>query len=83
MKLDRRRFLKLSAASVGAVAFAGRAAALRAPWAVPRKWYAGEVRTVFSYCENCFWKCGIAVKVEGGRVRKIDGQKQNPKSRGR
>ena len=83
MKLSRRRFLTLSAASVGAITQVGRARAVRPPWAVPRKWYEGEVRTVLSYCENCFWKCGIAVRVEGGKVRKIDGQKQNPKSRGR
>jgi len=83
MKLTRRKFVTLSAASVGAIALSGRADALKAPWTVPRKWYEDEVKTVYSYCENCFWKCGITVKVAGGKVRKIDGQKDNPKSRGR
>jgi len=83
MKLTRRKFVTLSAASVGAITLGGRADALKAPWAVPQKWYEGEIKTVYSYCENCFWKCGITVKVAGGKVRKIDGQKDNPKSRGR
>ena len=83
MKLNRRKFLTLSAASVGAVALGGRAGAFKAPWTVPQKWYEGQVTTIYSYCENCFWKCGITVKVAGGKVRKIDGQKHNPKSRGR
>jgi thiosulfate reductase / polysulfide reductase chain A len=90
VKLRRREFLKLSGATVGALALGGTAQAqlfpdgfpnpFRAP---PGKWFSkDDVTTVYSYCENCFWKCGIKVAVQGGKVRKIDGYAENPKSRG-
>lgn len=87
--MDRREFLKLSAASVGAATVAGQASAqslldrIPNPFApLPPQWFDGDVETVYSYCENCFWKCGIEVKVAGGKVRKVDGYATNPKSRG-
>lgn len=90
MKLKRRDFLKLSGAAVGAMALGGSAQAqlfpdgfpnpFRAP---PGKWFnKDDVTTVYSYYEMCFWKCGITATVQGGKVRKIDGQAGNPKSNG-
>jgi len=86
VRLKRRAFLKLSAASVGAMMLAPEAGALKLPNPLaraPRAWYQGDVRTVLTYCENCFWKCGVRASVEGGRVWKVDGYAANPKSRGR
>ncbi len=89
MKLQRREFLKLSAATVGALALGTEAQAQMFPDGFPNpfrapsgKWFDDEVRTVYSYCENCFWKCGIKASVSGGKVRKVDGYVENPKSRG-
>ncbi len=89
MALDRRTFLKLSSATVGAAAIGGAASAqsvldrIPNPFApMPPQWYDGEVKEVYSYCENCFWKCGIKAYVSGGKVRKVDGYVGNPKSRG-
>jgi thiosulfate reductase / polysulfide reductase chain A len=89
MKLQRRDFLKLSAATVGALALGSQAQAQMFPDGFPNpfrapsgKWFDDEVRTVYSYCENCFWKCGIKASVSGGKVRKVDGYVENPKSRG-
>jgi thiosulfate reductase/polysulfide reductase chain A len=84
MKLRRREFIKLSAAAVGALSLGGGAQAFmpnpfRGP---PGKWFTREVSEVFSVCENCFWRCGVKVFVEGGKVRKIDGYVGNPKSNG-
>jgi thiosulfate reductase / polysulfide reductase chain A len=90
VKLRRREFLKLSGATVGALALGSSAQAqlfpdgfpnpFRAP---PGKWFTkDDVTTVYSYCENCFWKCGIKAFVQGGKVRKVDGYAENPKSRG-
>src|SRR6056297_277583 len=87
--MDRRNFLKLSCATVGAVAVTGQAHGqslldrIPNPFApMPEEWHASEVKTVYSYCENCFWKCGIEVSVADGKVRKVDGYLRNPKSRG-
>jgi len=87
--MDRRQFLKLSAATVGAATVSGTASAQALPdWIpnpfapMPPQWFDGDVKQVYSYCENCFWKCGIQVSVEGGKVRKVDGYAANPKSRG-
>jgi thiosulfate reductase/polysulfide reductase chain A len=87
--IDRRTFLKLSSATVGAAAIGGQASAqsildrIPNPFApMPPQWYDGDVSKVYSYCENCFWKCGIEVSVAGGKIRKVDGYLRNPKSRG-
>ena len=89
MGIDRRTFLKLSSATVGAAAIGGAASAqsvldrIPNPFApMPPQWYDGQVKEVYSYCENCFWKCGIKAYVSGGKVRKVDGYVGNPKSRG-
>ncbi|UCH25963.1 MAG: molybdopterin-dependent oxidoreductase [Trueperaceae bacterium] len=86
MKLRRREFLKLSAASVGALALGEQvgASSLPNPLArVPAPWYATGVTQSYSICENCFWKCGITAHVAGGKVFKVEGYQGNPKSRGR
>lgn len=80
MKLQRRSFIKLSAAAVGAVGVGGVAVMSNRAKASP--WYNKEVKTVYSICENCFWRCGVKVSVVGNRVYKADGYKENPKSRG-
>ncbi len=89
MKLQRREFIKLSCATVGAMTLGSGAMAQIFPDGFPNpfrapkgKWFDRDVTTVYSYCENCFWKCGIKAFVEGGKVRKIDGYAENPKSRG-
>jgi len=40
-------------------------------------------KIVPSFCELCFWKCGILAHVKGGRVTKIKGNPKHPLSRGR
>lgn len=80
MSIKRRSFLKLSAATVGAL---GVGVGLAPQAKAARAWYDQEVKTVFSYCENCFWRCGIKAFVAGGRVFKVEGYAENPKSRGK
>ncbi|HWG84014.1 MAG TPA: molybdopterin-dependent oxidoreductase, partial [Deinococcales bacterium] len=83
MKLSRRSFMGLSAATVGAVTVG--AAALRGSTASAAKapWHKGKVEKVYSICENCLWRCGIVASVVNGRVHKVDGYAENPKSRGK
>jgi thiosulfate reductase / polysulfide reductase chain A len=85
-KLTRRRFLKTSASSVGALVFLDRTfwslTASMARLGVPPPWFKGQVKTTYNYCDICPWRCGIVVKSVGNRVYKIDGNPKDPKSRG-
>jgi thiosulfate reductase/polysulfide reductase chain A len=36
-----------------------------------------------TYCEMCFWKCGLIAKVVDGRVVKLEGNPLHPNSRGK
>jgi thiosulfate reductase / polysulfide reductase chain A len=40
-------------------------------------------RVVATFCELCFWKCGVLAHVKDGRVTKIQGNPKDPLSRGR
>lgn len=79
--LSRRRFLKISAATFGAGAAATQipplthlAHAATAP---------GEVTTVPTFCEMCFWRCAGFASVRDGKVWKFEGNPIDPQSRGR
>jgi thiosulfate reductase/polysulfide reductase chain A len=80
-ELSRRRFLQVTAAAAGAAA-AG-CATPRIP-ALPA--LAGErdrVRTVPTFCDMCFWKCGAIAHLRNDRLWKIEGNPDDPLSRGR
>jgi thiosulfate reductase / polysulfide reductase chain A len=79
--LSRRRFLKISAGSL-AVAGASGGAAVALSSDRPDA-PAGEVRTVPTFCDICFWKCGAIASVRNGRLWKIEGNPLDPLSRGR
>ena len=38
---------------------------------------------VATFCELCFWKCGVLAHVKDGRVTKLQGNPRDPLSRGR
>jgi thiosulfate reductase/polysulfide reductase chain A len=76
--VSRRRFLKISAASFGA----GAVATQLAPLSQAAKG-GGEVKTVPTFCEMCFWRCGGIGYVRDGRLWKFEGNPLDPQSRGR
>ncbi len=84
--VSRRRFLRGSAAALGALtvakpSLAGVTRGLRRLGArLP--WYRQTPTTTYNYCDMCPWRCGVVVKSVGGRVVKIDGNPKDPKSRG-
>lgn len=52
-------------------------------WGVPIPWYQqGPISHTFTVCDMCPWHCGIIVETVNGTVRKIDGNPNDPKSRG-
>jgi len=84
MALRRREFIKIAAGSVGATALSG----LASRWwgldadPIPDPNTDGD-RVVPTFCELCFWKCGVLAHVKDGRVTKLTGNPAHPLSRGR
>jgi thiosulfate reductase/polysulfide reductase chain A len=85
MELTRRRFIRIGGAAAGATAV-GSGLATR--WwgldgdAVADPGTDGD-QVVPTFCELCFWKCGVLAHVRGGRVTKLTGNPKHPLSRGR
>jgi thiosulfate reductase/polysulfide reductase chain A len=80
--LSRRRFLKIAGAGAGAAAVGGSACG----WVRrPRAALGGEqgVRQVPTFCDICFWKCNAIATVRDGTLWKIEGNPDDPLSRGR
>ena len=75
MSLSRRQFIKIGAAGAGSAALAS---GLGTRWwgldgdHTPDPRTDGD-RVVASYCELCFWGCGVLAHVKEGRVTKITG----------
>lgn len=88
LQITRRSFLKTALAGSGGLALATRQAkrtvAARLTQAgVPEAWfYRGAIKTTYSVCDMCPWRCGIVVQSVGDRVYKIDGNPADPKSGG-
>ena len=80
--LSRRRFLKISAATVVAAGAAGPAARALAAAATPAGGARG-VRTIPTFCDICFWKCGAVASVRDGQLWKIEGNPLDPLCQGR
>jgi thiosulfate reductase/polysulfide reductase chain A len=82
--MKRREFIRVSGAAAGlSVAGVG----LGNDWfglydSPPRDPGTDGDRVVPSFCELCFWKCGILAHVKNGRVTKIQGNPRDPLSQG-
>jgi len=79
--LSRRRFLKIAGATTGAAALSGSAAGWLSKAALaPAE---SGLRRVPTYCDICFWKCGAIATVRDGVLWKVEGNPEDPLSRGR
>jgi thiosulfate reductase/polysulfide reductase chain A len=77
-RLTRRRFLQVSAATLGA------STAFNPPFPVIGSAAAAPaLRTVPTFCEMCFWRCGGIATVRDGRLWKFEGNPIDPQSHGR
>ncbi len=84
MKFTRREFIRIGAVGSGAVAASG----LTTNWWNLQAHELPDPKTdgdyvVPTFCELCFWKCGVLAHVKNGRVTKIVGNPAHPLSKGR
>ena len=82
--MRRREFIRISSYGLGGASLLG---------GVSTNWYSlygaelpnpgtdGD-RVVPTFCELCFWKCGVLAHVKDGRVTKLQGNPNDPLSRG-
>jgi thiosulfate reductase/polysulfide reductase chain A len=83
-RLSRRRFLKITAATFGAATVGGAVGpAGQVASAAGRAPAAGDVKTIPTFCEMCFWRCGGIAYVRDGKLWKFEGNPRDPQSRGR
>ena len=86
--LSRRRFLKITGGAAG-IAAAGAATGfavspgLSSLLADAPAGDGDSVRRVATFCDVCFWKCNAIASVKGGKLWKIEGNPNDPLSRGR
>ncbi len=78
--LSRRKFLKISGATIAAAAAIGTVSkALDKSETVKRK----GIHKIPTFCDICFWKCGAIAYVRDGELWKVEGNPLDPLSRGR
>jgi thiosulfate reductase/polysulfide reductase chain A len=82
--ISRRDFLKVGAASAGALALGQ----MLPPLVAQAAREAGHLNAqgdgyVPSMCEMCVWRCGLLAKVQKDHVVKLDGNPEHPHSRGK
>lgn len=82
--LSRRRFLKISTTTAGAVIALGTANKLKSQVekltsSSPQK----GIKKIPTFCDMCFWKCGAIAYIRNGKLWKIEGNPDDPLSNGR
>ncbi len=82
-RISRRRFLKISAATFGAATAATQWKSIPGLAVAAGPEAEKGVRTVPTFCEQCFWRCGGIAYVRDGRLWKFEGNPKDPQSRGR
>jgi len=85
MGFSRRQFIKIGGATAGAAAVGS---------GLGTNWWSLQAHEVHdpgtdgdtivpTFCELCFWKCGVLAHVKNGRVTKLVGNPKHPLSNGR
>jgi thiosulfate reductase/polysulfide reductase chain A len=82
--ITRRRFLKITGISLGAAAAAKTLCVLPGTARALEKAAAPSgVKVIPTFCDICFWKCGVLAYVRDGKLWKVEGNPEDPLSRGR
>ena len=80
-KFSRRTFFKVSGAATAGLTVAASLPKVFQSWAEE----AGQkdMKQIPTFCELCFWNCGLIAKVENNKVVKVDGNPLSLRGRGR
>jgi thiosulfate reductase/polysulfide reductase chain A len=80
-KLTRRDFLRRTSTTAAIAAAATTTAGAQ----VRQQGWHGDTRVelIPSYCEMCFWRCGILAEVKDGKVLKVRGNPNHPLTKGK
>jgi thiosulfate reductase / polysulfide reductase chain A len=84
--LSRRRFLKISGATISAAAaVTSLSSVVKGAQKIDEK--TGNpingIQKIPTYCDVCFWKCGAIAYIKDGKLWKIEGNPDDPLSNGR
>jgi thiosulfate reductase / polysulfide reductase chain A len=80
-KFSRRTFLKATGTATAGITVAATMSGKFLSWAEE----AGQkdLQQIPTFCELCFWNCGLIAKVENKKVVKVDGNPLSVRGRGR
>ena len=78
--MNRRQFLRIGAGTLTAAGLTTVIGGEKARASTPGM---SSLRTVPTFCDLCFWKCGAIATVRDGKLWKIEGNPLDPLSRGR
>lgn len=81
--ISRRKFLKITGFSVGAVAAASALSPIVKGSEKINKEKVKGIQKIPTYCDICFWKCGAIAYLKDGNLWKIEGNPNDPLSKGR
>lgn len=81
MKFSRRTFFKAAGAATAGIAAVSTVPKSVLSWA--EETAQKDMQQIPTFCELCFWNCGLIAKVENGKVVKIDGNPLSERGRGR
>ena len=86
--VNRRQFIKIAGAGGAVAAAAVAGSGLTSNWwgldpdVVKDPGTDGD-KIIPTFCEICFWKCGVLAHVKDGRITKLTGNPKHPLSKGR
>jgi len=82
--ISRRRFLKISGATIATAAILTGASKTLVKGAdkINKEKFKG-IKKIPTYCDLCFWKCGTIAYLKDGELWKVEGNPLDPLSKGR
>lgn len=83
MPISRRDFLKYTSMAAAGTAVSLSDAELFSHLFAMAPKPGGKVSYIPTYCEVCFWNCGAVAAVVDGKVKKLEGNPYDPRSRGK
>ena len=86
-KITRRAFIKTATITTSALAAGGMfskssSAKSKKELYDEKMTHYDKGKTSFTYCEMCFWNCGVIAHTRNGVVHKLEGNPLNPNNRG-